>query len=95
MRTLDRAYTHPLINSTTGDYNNPSSYEMRSTRGPSARGYARTVRDVAWHPTRPEMLSTAWCEGEIDGSIAKHEWFCRQGETLEDATEREALEAKG
>lgn len=41
------------------------------------------------------MLSTAWCEGEIDGSIAKHEWFCRQGETLEDATEREALEAKG
>lgn len=83
LQTLDRRYTHPLINRDTGDYNDPSSATLRSSTAPPARGYSRTVRDVAWHPYRPELMSTAWGEHEIEGSIAKHEWCAgveRQGE---------------
>ncbi|ORY53391.1 WD40-repeat-containing domain protein [Leucosporidium creatinivorum] len=74
MQTLDRRYTHPLLNRNTGDYNDPSSSILRSSSAPGARGWGRTVRDVAWHPYRPEIMSTSWGEDGESGSIALHEW---------------------
>lgn len=95
-QVIDRKYTHPLFDPATGDYNDPASYQLRSKRGPAYRGYSRTVRDVAWHPSgRPELMSTAWGEDNIEGSIAKHEWRGALGETFEDRIERERLEASG
>ncbi|KAM0788998.1 hypothetical protein ACM66B_003067 [Microbotryomycetes sp. NB124-2] len=94
VQKIDRKYTHPLLDSATGDYNDPSSYALRSTRAPPARGYGRVVRDVSWHPTRPELMSTAWSEGQIEGSIARHEWRGALGESVEDMVERQRLEAR-
>ncbi|KAK4055503.1 secretory subunit [Microbotryomycetes sp. JL201] len=94
VQTIDRKYTHPLLDGQTGDYNDPSSYKLRSTRAPPARGYGRVVRDVSWHPTRPELMSTAWSEGQIEGSIARHEWKGALGESVEDMVERHRLEAQ-
>jgi len=34
-----------------------------------------TVRDVSWHPLRPEMMSTSWeSRGGSSGSVVMHRW---------------------
>ncbi|GAA6010081.1 hypothetical protein JCM11491_005858 [Sporobolomyces phaffii] len=96
---IDRSTTHPLLNRATGEYNDPSSWELRSKprrAGASARGYRGgvTVRDVSWHPERAELMSTSWEErGSVEGSLAVHSWSGKRGERLEDARERRKAEA--
>jgi hypothetical protein len=59
------------------------------------------VRDVSWHPYLPVLMSTSWGDGggwgggSGGGSVAMHEWKGRGklAETVEDAAERERLEA--
>ncbi|GAA5823421.1 hypothetical protein JCM11251_000628 [Rhodosporidiobolus azoricus] len=103
--TLDRANTHPLMQPKTGEYNDPSSHELRTSGLSAASGRKRrgimggmssTVRDVSWHPYEPKMMSTAWeGRGSVEGSIALHEWAGKRGETLEDQVERGVAEARG
>lgn len=84
---LDRAESHPLINQQSGEYNDPSDYELRTTKRPSRRARGSTVRDVSWHPYEPMLMSTAWEEGRgsVAGSIALHEWAGRpRHEALEE-----------
>ncbi|GAA5970636.1 hypothetical protein JCM11641_007379 [Rhodosporidiobolus odoratus] len=94
---LDRTHTHPLMNGKSGEYNDPSSIELRRGRRKAQRGnMSSTVRDVSWHPESPVMMSTAWeGRGSVEGSIAVHEWAGRKGEVLEDQVERAKWEAKG
>lgn len=92
--TLDRKYTHPLIDKTTGDYNDPSDFRLRTEQGRAAGRYSSTVRDVSWHPYMPNIMSTAWeARANVEGTVARHEWAPRVGEKLEDVLERERLEA--
>lgn len=88
---LDRRNTIGLIDPESGDYNDPNS---QAPDAPPHKSYGSTVRDVSWHPYEPSLLSTAW-DGRagVEGSIAKHEWRARVGETLEDSLERQRLEA--
>lgn len=78
-----------------GEYNDPSSYALRTTSARRGNSYAPTVRDVSWHPREPSMISTSWeWAGEHEGSLAKHEWAPRvRNDTLEDAAERQRLES--
>ncbi|GAA6063021.1 hypothetical protein JCM10212_001800 [Sporobolomyces blumeae] len=104
VEVLDRSATHPLINKTTGEYNDPSDWSLRRPHG-KRRGaaggsirnsYGGMVRDVSWHPDRPELMSTSWEErGSVEGSIAVHQWSGRKGESLEDEVERRKQEVKG
>ncbi|GAA5944429.1 uncharacterized protein JCM15063_000952 [Sporobolomyces koalae] len=96
---IDRSRTHPLLNRQTGEYNDPSSWELRATpkgTGRQSRGYSNgrvTVRDVSWHPERAEMMSTSWEErGSVEGSIAVHQWSGSRGERLEDVIARESAD---
>lgn len=80
---LDRQESHPLIHPETGEYNDPSDYDLRTTTKRAAAGRrarGSTVRDVSWHPYEPMMMSTAWEEGRgsVAGSIALHEWAGRR-----------------
>lgn len=51
-QTIDRRYSHPLINS-SGEYNDPSSYTLRTSVNASKGMYTSTIRDVSWHPSEP------------------------------------------
>ncbi|GAA5910705.1 hypothetical protein JCM5296_006818 [Sporobolomyces johnsonii] len=98
IQVLDRAHTHPLINTRTGEYNDPSDLGLRTKRRKSRFG-GSTVRDVSWHPYQPMLMSTAWegGGGAVEGSIALHEWAAKVpvGETLEDQAARDEWEARG
>lgn len=94
---LDRADAHPLVDRKTGEYNDPTEWRLRRnprrSRGGGRRsaGGGVTVRDVSWHPERAEMMSTSWEErGQVEGSIAVHQWSGKRGETLADAIEASA-----
>ncbi|KAL8278391.1 hypothetical protein RQP46_009283 [Phenoliferia psychrophenolica] len=95
-QVLDRRLTRGMINPTTGDYNDPSAPEapMGATSRPR-RDVDSAVRDVAWHPFEPSMISTAWeGQGGSEGSLAMHQWRPKAaGETIEDQSERAALES--
>ncbi|KDE07957.1 hypothetical protein MVLG_01863 [Microbotryum lychnidis-dioicae p1A1 Lamole] len=93
VQKINRRYTHSLINAETGDYNDPFDSKLRSSKGKS--GGMIMVRDVSWHPYRPELMSTAWCNGHggIEGDLALHAWKGPSGESLADRAERERLEA--
>lgn len=97
---IDRSTTHPLLDRKTGEYNDPSSWELRSKArksSKSTRGYRSgvTVRDVSWHPERPEMMSTSWDDrGSVEGSIAVHQWSGKRGERLEDVVDRQRSTAQ-
>ncbi|GAA5919452.1 hypothetical protein JCM1841_002402 [Sporobolomyces salmonicolor] len=97
IQVLDRAHTHPLINSKTGEYNDPSDLRLRTQRRKNRYG-GSTVRDVSWHPYQPMLMSTAWegGGGAVEGSIALHEWASEApaGETLEDQAARDEWEAR-
>ncbi|SCV70734.1 BQ2448_3496 [Microbotryum intermedium] len=97
VQKINRRYTHPLINAETGDYNDPFDWQLRSSKGKS--GGMVMVRDVSWHPYRPELMSTAWCNGHggecIEGDLALHAWKGASGESLADRAERERLESTG
>jgi WD repeat-containing protein 23 len=110
---IDRSLTHPLIDSKTGQYNDPTDWRLRSKSKNSSKnsstrrssmyyggggggGQGVTVRDVSWHPERPEMMSTSWAENGSDrGSIAVHQWTGKTGETLQDTRERQRAEVGG
>lgn len=89
------------MNRKTGEYNDPSDWNLRSKSNKSKRGGGYggygggvTVRDVSWHPERAELMSTSWEErGSLEGSIAVHQWSGQRGERLEDTVERRAAEA--
>ncbi|GAA5892470.1 uncharacterized protein JCM6883_007368 [Sporobolomyces salmoneus] len=97
---IDRSQAHPLLNRQSGEYNDPTSWELRSkgkrsNSRASGGGYRSgvTVRDVSWHPERAEMMSTSWEErGSVEGSIAVHQWTGKRGERLEDTRERQRAE---
>lgn len=95
VQTIDRRYTHPLINA-AGEYNDPSDVSLRtSVYRPGKSSYSSTIRDVAWHPSEPSLMSTAWeGRGGVEGSLAKHEWGS-SNETLEDQAARQIQEASG
>ncbi|GAA5860452.1 hypothetical protein JCM8547_000307 [Rhodosporidiobolus lusitaniae] len=93
---LDRATTHPLMHGRSGEYNDPSDLALRSTRRKPKGFMSSTVRDVSWHPTQSQLMSTAWeGRGSVEGSIALHEWAGKRGEKLEDQVDRAKLEAEG
>lgn len=80
----------------SGEYNDPASLSLRSTVRPPKGSYTSTIRDVAWHPTEPSLMSTAWeSQRGVEGSLAKHEWCppAFKGETLEDQAQRQVDEA--
>ena len=100
VETIDRSKTHPLLNRKTGEYNDPSDWNLRAKPNKSRKGgyggYGGgvTVRDVSWHPERAELMSTSWEErGSLEGSIAVHQWSGKRGERLEDTVERRRAEA--
>ncbi|KAG8835599.1 hypothetical protein FRC17_002191 [Serendipita sp. 399] len=60
-------------------------------------GYPVVVRDVAWHPQEPVLMSSGWAGGARRNSeVAKHEWkgLNKLGGRLEDFVEKEMQEAK-
>ncbi|GAA5923660.1 hypothetical protein JCM3775_000463 [Rhodotorula graminis] len=97
VQVLDRAHSHPLIDRSSGSYNDPADLQLRSRPRKGRTGYSPpVVRDVSWAPYAPQLMSTAWEDrGAVEGSIALHEWAGRPGEALEDRVERAGLEARG
>jgi WD repeat-containing protein 23 len=73
---LDRTKAQPLINPTTGEYNDPSAPSpVVSEYDPDPKGSAQcTVRDVSWNGNEPSMISTAWDSHSGGGNIAVHYW---------------------
>lgn len=79
-QVLDRQHTYPLRARATGDFVDPSDGALRRVPGPASGRYASTVRDVAWHPYEPVIMSTAWeSRGGVEGSVAQHEWVGKAG----------------
>lgn len=97
VQVLDRAHSHPLIDRSSGSYNDPADLRLRTHPRKGRTGYSPpVVRDVSWAPYAPQLMSTAWEDrGAVEGSIALHEWAGRPGEALEDRVERAGLEARG
>lgn len=79
-QVMDRQHTYPLRTRGTDDFVDPSDAGLRRAPGPAMGRYASTVRDVAWHPYQPVMMSTAWeSRGGVEGSVAQHEWVGKGG----------------
>ncbi|KAI5480392.1 WD repeat protein [Pseudohyphozyma bogoriensis] len=92
-QVLDRRQTRGLINSESGEYNDPSDPDD----GKQYPKNTTAVRDVSWHPFEPSLMSTAWGgHNRSEGSLAKHQWKARVvGETIEDQAERMVQESRG
>lgn len=75
-QVLDRCLSSPLVDVTQeGYYTDPSGADLHSTAHQVVgnRSTAHCVRDVSWHPYKPEMMSSAW-DPSFGGTVAKHEW---------------------
>ncbi|KAH8920399.1 WD40 repeat-like protein [Atractiella rhizophila] len=76
---IDRHSTTPLISSKASkQYNDPSFPDPKDIVVPNEESMDlhTVVRDVAWHPYEPYLISTAWGSNtnSFDGSLAKHPW---------------------
>ncbi|CDZ96760.1 WD40 repeat-containing protein [Phaffia rhodozyma] len=95
-QVLDRFQSSPLVDGTKNEYYADPSRADSEWNGNSFRGNrstSRCVRDVSWHPYKPEMMSSAWDE-KFGGTVAKHEWkgYGKHGMTIEDVVQRELEE---
>ncbi|KAG8837120.1 hypothetical protein FRB91_011162 [Serendipita sp. 411] len=92
VQKIDRKKVHDIgidPSETEGPIPNPST---RRTAG-----YPLVVRDVAWHPQEPVLMSCSWAgPARRNSEVAKHEWkgLNKLGGRLEDFVEREQQETK-
>ncbi|EJT99877.1 WD40 repeat-like protein [Dacryopinax primogenitus] len=76
----------------------PISFDASSEAPPLTSRRSQSgviVRDVSWHTSEPVLMSSAWAGSRMASSVARHEWkgFGRNGMTLEDVVEKEAMES--
>jgi len=86
VQVLDRAQALPISYAASGAAPPPKKRAPLSTV---------IVRDVSWHSSEPVIMSSAWAGARMPSSVARHEWkgFGRNGMTLEDVVEKEAVES--